>query len=329
MMQICQTLLPSHIHSKSRATLEEILLNRVSTQALLLFGMQGICKSEIAIEFAAKMHSRSRAFDECNNDYKNVCDIYSEIINCKNQDTKIISSKMRNKVDKDISGIISIDSIRELRDFLHLTPVISDYKIAILLNIESLSIAASNALLKALEEPSHRTIIILTTNAISKLLPTLLSRCIKIQVSHLKKEDFINVMCLDSSINYDKAGILYEMSGGDIEISKHIYKATKDSEIEQVLFDERNNVFDIYKCISLRKKFQSFALDSQINWVVAKIIISNILNKLIKVKAYNAECITKVNLIYSMIGNISLKSLDKSVVLEYMDHMMFSLYNAL
>lgn len=74
-------------------------------------------------------------------------------------------------------GVIKIDQIRGLQNSAFLTPQRSDYKLIIIEAAESMNIAASNALLKILEEPSKHTVFILLAQQLSNILPTVLSRC--------------------------------------------------------------------------------------------------------------------------------------------------------
>lgn len=75
------------------------------------------------------------------------------------------------------TGSISIESIRELREWAALKPFVKSPKIALIQNIQSATNEAQNALLKLLEEPPSETIIILHVNDQENLLPTIVSRC--------------------------------------------------------------------------------------------------------------------------------------------------------
>lgn len=72
---------------------------------------------------------------------------------------------------------IKVDSVRELVNFIAKTAQRSGRKVVILHPAESLNINAANALLKSLEEPSANTVIILVTDNLGVLLPTIRSRC--------------------------------------------------------------------------------------------------------------------------------------------------------
>lgn len=77
---------------------------------------------------------------------------------------------------------------KSVDDFIHLiylSPVQSSKKIGIIENIDRFSPQALNALLKTLEEPPARAVIILTAKEISRILPTILSRVQTIRLRYL------------------------------------------------------------------------------------------------------------------------------------------------
>ena len=77
---------------------------------------------------------------------------------------------------------IRIEQVRELSAELALTSHQGGYKVAILSPADALNRAAANALLKTLEEPTPRTLLILVATQPSKLPATVLSRCQRLAV---------------------------------------------------------------------------------------------------------------------------------------------------
>lgn len=77
---------------------------------------------------------------------------------------------------------ILIQSVRDLAADLSLTSHGRGYKIAILSPAEAMNHFAANALLKTLEEPPKRTMVLLVTSQPSRLLPTLRSRCSRLRL---------------------------------------------------------------------------------------------------------------------------------------------------
>lgn len=72
---------------------------------------------------------------------------------------------------------IDIESIRDLKLFMSLKPYSSEYKLAVIEDAEMISDAAVNAMLKILEEPPKRSVLILISSKSGMLPRTILSRC--------------------------------------------------------------------------------------------------------------------------------------------------------
>jgi hypothetical protein len=87
---------------------------------------------------------------------------------------------------------ISVKQVRVLTSKLHMTSFSNGWRIVVIQGAQKLNQASSNALLKMLEEPGDKTVFFLITHDISRMLPTILSRCVTIQckpVSYTTLED--------------------------------------------------------------------------------------------------------------------------------------------
>jgi DNA polymerase III subunit gamma/tau len=80
-------------------------------------------------------------------------------------------------IEMDAASQRGIDDIREIRDRVVLQPVEGRYKIYILDEAHQLTDAAWNALLKLIEEPPPHLVFVFCTTDLSKVLPTVRSRC--------------------------------------------------------------------------------------------------------------------------------------------------------
>ncbi|MEX2130214.1 MAG: DNA polymerase III subunit delta' [Pseudohongiellaceae bacterium] len=78
------------------------------------------------------------------------------------------------------SRVLKVDQIRALASFTSKTAHSSRLKVVILRDAESLNLSAANALLKTLEEPPGNTVLLLTSSRPGVLLPTIRSRCQRI-----------------------------------------------------------------------------------------------------------------------------------------------------
>ena len=80
---------------------------------------------------------------------------------------------------------ITVEQIRELERELYLRPFIAPLKVAVIFDAERMclgSASAANAFLKTLEEPPAHTLILLTSGRPAMLLPTIISRCLRLDL---------------------------------------------------------------------------------------------------------------------------------------------------
>ncbi len=113
-------------------------------------------------------------------------------------------------------------------------------KIYIIENIESATKEAMNTLLKMLEEPTSGIYAIFTTNNISRVLPTILSRCQVIDIKPDSKEVIYKVL-IKSNIPEEAAKILTYLSASEEE-AKNLY----DERFEYMQTEVINFIEDLY-----------------------------------------------------------------------------------
>ncbi|MCX7794204.1 MAG: DNA polymerase III subunit delta' [Thermodesulfovibrionales bacterium] len=121
------------------------------------------------------------------------------------------------------NGQIKIETIRELNEFLNMSPYDSPFKMVLIDEADRINISAANAFLKTLEEPPRDAIIILITEKPEALADTIRSRCVRIPFSPLSINETIEVMktqrsfpelqSLDSDLRFlyeGRPGILFD-----------------------------------------------------------------------------------------------------------------------
>ncbi len=113
-------------------------------------------------------------------------------------------------------GVISIDKIRGLINFLSFKPQLSGIKIAIIDDAEKMTKEAQNALLKTLEESHLDNFLILVSSYPDQLLPTIRSRLMKIKFLPADKEEIKEYMIAVYKIKPEKADFIAEVSRGKI-----------------------------------------------------------------------------------------------------------------
>ena len=133
--------------------------------AILIKGVEGVGKYNFALSFAELLL--------CPSSKNNPCGICA---NCKllesNNHPDLILIKAEEK-----SKSIKIDQIRETISDLNNTSQQGGHKVVIIDQAELMNIAASNALLKTLEEPAPNIVMILIANQPEALTATIRSRC--------------------------------------------------------------------------------------------------------------------------------------------------------
>ncbi len=84
---------------------------------------------------------------------------------------------------------ISVESVRKAGEFMRLTPGEGGWRVVIVDSADDLNPNAANALLKMLEEPPARAILLLVSHSPGRLLPTIRSRCCRITLTPPGPED--------------------------------------------------------------------------------------------------------------------------------------------
>src|SRR5690348_14504287 len=87
-----------------------------------------------------------------------------------------------------LRGEIVVDDTREIAAFLRLTPAEGGWRIVVVDGADEMNRNAANALLKILEEPPRRALLLLVAHSPGRLLPTIRSRCQRFPLMPLPDE---------------------------------------------------------------------------------------------------------------------------------------------
>jgi len=120
---------------------------------------------------------------------------------------------------------ILVSEIRKINDFLHKTSSNGNYRVVIVDGADKMNRNAQNAILKILEEPPHKTILILTATNIGSFLPTIKSRCRTLKLSLLANDTvckLLELFCPD--ITADEKNKIALLSDGSIGTAIKIYQ---------------------------------------------------------------------------------------------------------
>lgn len=159
--------------------------------------------------------------------------------------------------------VISVDDIREqVNNDIIIKPYSSRYKIYIIPEAELMNPQAQNALLKTIEEPPEYAIIMLLTNNLDKMLPTILSRCITLNLKPVGELDMMEYLSR-MGVPQAKAKFCVGFAFGNLGKAVRLATSEEYNEIKhdcvQILKDI--NRMEIYDLINAVKKMSKYKLD--------------------------------------------------------------------
>ncbi|MDF1519059.1 MAG: DNA polymerase III subunit delta' [Brevefilum sp.] len=174
--------------------------------AYLIVGPQGVGRRTLALRFAQAINCENppRQGDFCG-----VCKTCRQIGAMSHPDLDLLQPQEGHKD-------ILIDQVRELQHRLSLSPYAAPYRIALLPDFQRTTTEAMNALLKTLEEPAEKVVLLLTADALENLLPTVVSRCELIRLRPASLKDTSAYLQSVFDLPDEKAELFAHLSGGRI-----------------------------------------------------------------------------------------------------------------
>ncbi len=109
---------------------------------------------------------------------------------------------------------IKIEEIRKVKEVLNLKPYESSVNVCVIEDAHMMTVEASNALLKVLEEPPGRSLLILISSKKDMLLPTVVSRCAEVRFRSLPIKDTKEIVMNNSGADEETAYFLAYFSQG-------------------------------------------------------------------------------------------------------------------
>ena len=102
--------------------------------------------------------------------------------------------RVENEKTGNLARNISVDQVRGLSDLFDLSPAMSDWRVAVIDAVDELEASGANALLKMLEEPPPNSLFFLVSHAPGRLLPTIRSRCRRLDFQPLDDDAMTSVL---------------------------------------------------------------------------------------------------------------------------------------
>jgi len=124
---------------------------------------------------------------------------------------------------------IRIHEIRELKRKVSLKAFEAKFKVVIIWNAETIRVEAANAMLKLLEEPPDKTIMIMTVTDQSQLLTTINSRCQRLQMHRVKEPVMQAWLQKNYKMDEDQALQVASLSDGSVTRAIELVNETERS----------------------------------------------------------------------------------------------------
>ena len=158
-------------HEAAERTLEEAMASGRLHHAWLLTGPDGIGKATLAYRFARALFAGSATLE-----MDASRPVFRRVAKGSHADLLTLELPVDEETGK-TKGEIPVAAVRSVAPFLHLTAIEGGWRVVVVDGAEHMNRNAANALLKVLEEPPARAVILLVCAAPGRLLPTLRSRC--------------------------------------------------------------------------------------------------------------------------------------------------------
>lgn len=151
----------------------------------LLRGPRGIGKARLALQFAIHVLGSGDGSLSASE----ASPIGKLVVAGSHPDLRIIRRPVDDSGKQ--KSEIPADSVRELSEFFSLRPAMGGWRVAIIDALDELNRFGSNAILKTLEEPPTKAVLILISHGEQLLLPTIRSRCHEVRLGVLSESETV------------------------------------------------------------------------------------------------------------------------------------------
>lgn len=201
-------------NERNKNILEKAIELNKTSHSYIFWGTDGIGKKVIAKEFAKKILCLQNHDNDC------ICKSCIEFDSSNNPDFQLIEPK---------EGTIKIEQIREMQRKVVEKPIISNKKVYIIDNADTMKTEAQNCLLKTLEEPPEYVTIILICSNEGNLLSTIKSRCTRMHFEPIKDEEIKKYI---------------DKEFPDQQISENIISLAQGSIGKAIKLNERKDIYE-------------------------------------------------------------------------------------
>ncbi len=168
------------------------------------------------------------------------------------------------RVNHEKPNTISVDDIRvQINNDVAIKPYSSPYKVYIVNEAEKMTQQAQNAILKTLEEPPEYVVILLLTSNVNALLPTILSRCVVLNMKPVADDRVRRFLMEELQVPDYKADVCVAFARGNIGKAKALASSEDFENVKNEALSLLKYVQDMELCeiVSAVKKITEYKLE--------------------------------------------------------------------
>jgi len=168
------------------------------------------------------------------------------------------------RVTHEKPNTISVDDIRaQINNDVAIKPYSSPYKIYIMNEAEKMTVQAQNAILKTLEEPPEYAVIMLLTTNVNSLLPTILSRCVVLNMKPVADNQVRKYLMEQLQVPDYKAEVCVAFARGNIGKAKALASSEEFENVKAEALSLLKYIQDmeLYEIIAAIKKISEYKLE--------------------------------------------------------------------
>jgi DNA polymerase-3 subunit delta' len=178
-------------HEAAEALVAEALRGGRFHHAWLITGPPGIGKATFAYRFARRLLAGAGEGGSLFLPAEHP--VFRRVAVGSHADLLTVEREINVKTKRMRTEIV-VENAREIPQFMHRTPAAGGGRVVVVDGAEDLNRSAANALLKVLEEPPARAVLLLTCSAPGRLLPTIRSRCRRLALAPLDEMAMADVL---------------------------------------------------------------------------------------------------------------------------------------
>lgn len=159
---------------------------------------------------------------------------------------------------------ISVEDIRsQINNDVAIKPYSSPFKVYLVNDAEKMTVQAQNAILKTLEEPPEYAVIMLLTSNVNSLLPTILSRCVVLNMKPVADEKVKKFLMEDMEIPDYKAEVCVAFARGNVGKAKALAVSEEFENVKSEALSLLKYIQDMemYEIVAAIKKISEYKLE--------------------------------------------------------------------